>query len=527
LFSEHNEETPKTSSATSVPQTNYDFQWTTLIIALLVLDALTVLASMAVAYHVRISSGVLAYHGPYSDQDIYKVLALFSAPIWLTLFALEGLYKRDALLGGVTEYQRVFKACTAGTMALIVLSFLWRDLAVSRGWLVLSWVLSSGSVIAERFAVRRLCYILRQRGQLTARVLIVGANEQGIAIAQQWSQSPTSGMQVIGFVDDFKPLGTPVVNDLKVIGRPTALPELVRKTGAHEVVLVPNGVAWETFEELVETASAPQSYTFRLSPGFYELLTTGVDVTNKAFVPLLTINEARIVGTDAVLKTVLDYGLGVPLFILTAPFLVLISIGLKLARPHKPVLARYPTLGQGGRIFEMLKFNTRMESVVHTAALNRPMPAWPRTSRLERALYRTGLDKLPQLCNVLAGQMSLVGPRPRVIEEGQANATHNLRTVKPGFIGPWTAGGPCEPGDEIQDELYYVRNWTFWMDWQVMFQTLVYGFWGCWLARRFSPRRLSRTSRVAGSIADGVGTPANVVLSELRHPSSGETYRRL
>jgi FlaA1/EpsC-like NDP-sugar epimerase len=103
-------------------------------------------------------------------------------------------------------------------------------------------------------------------------------------------------MQVVGFVDDFKPMGTPVVNNLKVIGRPTSLYELVRQTGANEVVVVPNAVAWETFEEIIARANVQDGYTLRLSPGFYEMLTTSVTVTNKTFVPLLKINETRLVG---------------------------------------------------------------------------------------------------------------------------------------------------------------------------------------------------------------------------------------
>lgn len=493
-------------------QSNYEFHWTALTVALLSLDALTVVASMVLAYHLRIASRLLPYDGPYSSQDIYKALALISVPIWLALFALTGLYKRDVLLGGVTEYQRVFRACTAGVMTVIVLSFLWRDLvSVSRGWLVLSWGLSSSMVVIERFIARRVAYAMRRRGHLTARVLIVGANEQGIAIARQWSQSSASGMQVVGFVDDFKPLGTPVVNNLKVIGRPTALHELVRKAGVHEVVLVPSAVAWETFEEIIATASTPNGYRLRLSPGFYELLTTGVAVTNKAFVPLLTINEARIVGIDAVLKTILDYSVSVPLFVLSAPLMLAIGIGLRLLRPGKPVLAYYPTLGQAGTTFVMRKFNTRVEAMARSAAPSRAMSGWPSTPWLEHVLYLTGLDKLPQLFNVLAGQMSLVGPRPRVIEERKDRvAVRNLQTVKPGFLGPWTATGPCEPQDEIQDELYYVRNWTIWLDLQVLFQTLVYGFWGCWLARRIAPRRLPSPRHVAAWLSGLVRTRTNL-----------------
>jgi lipopolysaccharide/colanic/teichoic acid biosynthesis glycosyltransferase len=500
----------------------YDRQWKLLTWVLLALDLLSVLGSLVLAYALRISSKLLAYNGPQQNADVYRILAFVSVPVWLAVFVMIGLYKRDILLGGVAEYQRVVRACTAGIMAFIVLSFMWHDAEISRGWLLLSWGLSCGLVSLERFAVRRVAYALRLRGWFTARVLVVGANDQGIAIARQWSQSPISGMQVIGFVDDFKPMGTPVVNNLKVIGRPTSLCELVRNTGANEVVVVPNAVAWETFEEIIAQANVQNGYALRLSPGFYELLTTSVTVTNKTFVPLLTINETRLVGVDAVLKSLLDYGLGLPMLIVTLPVMALIALGLKLNRRDAPVLTRYQTMGQSGATFEMLKFNTRIESVAKLAGLIRVAVPFPASvTRLERTLYRRGLDKLPQLFNVVAGQMSLVGPRPRVVEdETDARATRNLLTVKPGMMGPWTMPGVCSSGDETQDELYYVRNWTIWLDLYVLFQALFKGFVAGWLVRPMTVRKQARpiVATAKGTIRPGVA---------LSQPGKGQDRREL
>lgn len=494
--------------------TQYDLQWTTLIIILLCLDAVVVWGSLTLAYTIRITSGWLTYAGEYNEVT-YQAIALIGVPVWLALFALIGLYRRDALLGGFAEYQRALRACATGVVIILVLSFMSRDLVmVSRGWLILSWGLSSALLVLERFIVRRVAYVLRRRGQLTARVLIVGVSEQGIAMARQWTLSPTSGMQVVGFVDDFKPVGTPVVNGLKVIGRPTALPELVRKTGAHEVVVVPNAIAWETFEEMIAHASTPNGYTLRLSPGFYEMLTTGVAVTNKAFVPLLTINEARIVGPDAVLKMLLDYGLGVPLLFLATPLMGLIALALKLTRPDKPVLARYPTIGQFGAVFEMLKFHTQTGAISTRPAM-RSGASW-----LERVLYRSSLDKLPQLFNVLAGQMSLVGPRPRIVEEKtDSYDARNLQTVKPGLVGPWTTSGACEPKDETQAELYYIRNWTIWMDLHILAQTLLYLLSSGGLARRATATKPGGYTG-SPSAAPSPSAQAHWALSRLRQDSN-------
>ncbi|HZY45687.1 MAG TPA: sugar transferase [Anaerolineae bacterium] len=441
-------------------QTAYHRQWQALIAALIIFDALMIWGSLRLAYDLRFTSSLLTYYGELSPAT-YAIMEMIGLPIWLGLFALAGLYQRKNLLGGTLEYKQVIKAGSAGVVAIVSLAFVWRDVAlVSRGWLVFAWIFLCASVSVERFVIRRVAYRLRRRGWLTARVLMVGANDQGIAIAKQWQQSHTSGMHVVGFVDDFKPIGTSVLDDLKVIGQPTALLQIIDQSGVDEVVVVPNAVAWETFEEIITQAGAVKDYELWLSPGFYEMLTNSVVVTNKSYVPLFTINAARLVGPDAIMKAVLDYGLGFGLLLVMLPIMSLIAAGLKLSR--RSVFMAHRTIGQGDTIFLMWKFNS----------------ADDKPTRLQRGLHRYALDKLPQLFNVLTGHMSLVGPRPRVVDDQSLDPrqVHNLRSVKPGLIGPWLVTEVWSSLDETRDDLYYVRNWTIWLDLQILFQSIVAWF---------------------------------------------------
>lgn len=435
----------------------YDREWKGYLVALAVLDALMVLAGMTLAYSLRITSGLLAYEAPYQDAT-YNGIALLSLPVWLVIFLFHGMYRRDNLLGGLVEYQQVSKAITTGIITLMVVSFLWRDVVtVSRGWLLFTWVISIALIVVGRFIARRVVYRLRRSGLFNARVLIVGANDQGVAMAHQWRQSPSSGMEIIGFLDDFKPIGTPVVDGIKVIGQASALSQVAGRLCVHEVVMVPNAVAWETFEEIITQASNDKRFTLRVSPGFYALSTSGVAVTNKTFVPLFTLHEARIVGVDAIFKALLDYGVGIPLFLIALLPMALIALGLRLSGVAR-VLARHRTIGQGGRMFTMFKFN-----------------ADAGRSWLDRLLIRWGADKMPQTLNVILGEMSLVGPRPRVVaaEPAEAHHTHYLQSVKPGLIGPWMASPGWSSDDESHDELYYVRNWTIELDIQLLVQAVL------------------------------------------------------
>ena len=452
-------------------------EWRAFTAYLLVMDSLTVLFGLWLAYNFRISSGLLEYHGPI-DLAAYRALSFCSLPIWLTLFALAGLYRSDELLGGTEEYQHLFKACTAGIIAMVLFSFLWRDefSLVSRGWLVAAWAFCTALMLTQRFLSRRVGYGLRRRGRLTNRVLLVGASDQGLAIAQQWTSSPTAGIQIVGFLDDFKAHGTDLGGGVKIIGRARNLHELVGQHRVDEVVVVPNAIAWETFEEIIMNGNCDRNYTMRLSPGFYEMMSTGVAVTNRQFVPLLTVHGARLVGVDAAVKAALDYGLGVPTLLLSLPALGLLALAVKLGDRDLPVLDRISVLLPEGSTFKMLRIRTR-----------RPDGT---PSSLGRWLERTELDRAPQTIHVVTGQMSLVGPRPQPADADSHKdpAARNQRTLKPGVIGPWSVWTRWAPGEERDFDLYYIRNWTPWLDLQILFQWVAVTARSVWrMARRSQP----------------------------------------
>ncbi len=442
------------------PQTRSQRQWLLLLAALLMLDAMCVAGSLTLAYFFRIE-GVLPYYAQ-ANNEAYQGLVLAAIPIFLGCFVLLGLYKQDNLLGGVVEYKQVIKGCTIGVGMLMVYTVFVRiaNFDISRGWLIFSLLFSAVLIGLMRFLVRRVVYRLRESGYLSTRVLIVGANDQGVAIAEQWRSTPSSGMQIVGFLDDFKPIGTQVTPGIKVMGRPSAIDMLTRQHDVDEVVVVSSAVAWESFGELVTDVGTDKGYTLRLSPGFYELLTTGVAVTNKTFVPLLTINENRIVGVDAVLKSLLDYGLGGLTALVTLPFALLIALTLKLRRPSSPVFTHNQVVGRNGQEFDVYRFNIA------------PVADKPNRG-FERWLRITGLNKMPELLNVFRGEMSLVGPRPRAAHNQvtDMHSMHNLRAVRPGVVGPWLRHDHLMSPDVLHDELNYVRNWQIWTDLPILFQT--------------------------------------------------------
>ena len=432
----------------------------------LVSDALAIYAALNVAFDVRYNFDWLPLIEklvPITER--YQIVIPAAVPLWLVIFAFNRLYDRRYTLNGLQEYGKIVIACSLGILVLVVLSFFEPNLSVSRSWLILCWFLAILFTSAARFVIRRIVRWARRRGYWLTRALIVGANEHAKAIARQLAPATHSGVQVVGFLDDYLPTDTRVLDDLRVLDRPTALASIARATGAREAIVVQGAIAWESFMEIITQAhSTLNDLDIKLSPGFYEILATGVRLSNDGFVPLLAIEKNRITGVDALLKNMLDYGVSFLALVLVSPLLLLTMLFVKIVAPGS-VFEPYHVLGAHQKPFTTWKFRTHYADPARRT-VDYPLAWW---------LYRLGLDKLPQFINILRGEMSLVGPRPIPVARAAVYQEWlpTLLAVKPGFTGPWVVGARevLTLEDEIRLDLYYIRNWTIWLDLQILLQT--------------------------------------------------------
>jgi exopolysaccharide biosynthesis polyprenyl glycosylphosphotransferase len=455
------------------------------VLALPALDALFISVSFILAYHLRFKSSWLPYDAPFSSQFYWTLLSLF-VPTLLLIFAAYGLYTPCYLFGGSREYARVVNACAVGVMAMIVLSFMYRGVEqpISRGWLLIYFSLSVLTIISYRFVFRRLIYRLRQHGLFLKRSLIVGANQEGQAMAEQFRSVRTAGVDIVGFVDDTLTQGT-VINGLSVLGTSKSLRTLVEEQEIDELIIAPTSLSRGTLLDIYRTFNSNgSSVDLRLSPGLFEILTTGATVQEVGSVPLVSLNRLRITGIDAFLKSALDYIVAAVGLILLLPFLLVIALLVKLDSPG-PALHRRRVLGVGGQTFEAFKFRTmRVDAdeylkqhpeLAEELECNGKLKDDPRVTRLGKFLRKASIDELPQLINVLKGQMSLVGPRMISPQEWVkfGKWKHNLLTVKPGITGLWQVSGRSELSyeDRVRLDMHYIRNYTIWLDTHVLFNT--------------------------------------------------------
>jgi len=450
---------------------------------LFLLDAVCIVLGMAAAYHLRFH--LMAYNATFS-KAFYIRLALVAIPMWLPIFAIQRLYHQDHLFGGRQEYINVVNACTAGLVGLIIYSFLDRKVEhdISRGWLALTWFLSIASVSLARLGYRQVIYYLRRRGVFVQRALVVGANEEGQAVVTQLHGSPNAGVEPVGFVDPTLPSGTEV-EGLPVLGTPSKLGTLIQRLGVDELIVIPTALRREELLNIYRDWGTDERVRICLSSGLYELFTNGAQVREVGFVPLVSLNRTRITGLNELMKTTLDYIGALVGVTLLSPLFALVSFLIRRDSPG-PAIYRRRVVGLHGHEFDAYKFRTMIPNAeAYLEAHPELKEEWdrngkiendPRITRVGNFLRRYSLDELPQLFNVLKGQMSLVGPR--MLTPAELNHfgrwQHNLLTVKPGLTGLWQVSGRSDLSyaDRVQLDMQYIRNYTVWSDLKVLFGTI-------------------------------------------------------
>jgi exopolysaccharide biosynthesis polyprenyl glycosylphosphotransferase len=406
-------------------------------------------------------------------------------PLCLFIFKLFQLYDTHYLLGGIQEYARIFNATSVIIALAIVLTFLVPVIRISRGWIALCWLLATGALLFERFMLRRLVYQLRGRGFLTRRTLIIGADEEARAIAEQLRGIPTCGAELLGFVANDIPAGTPLTSNLNVLGPLDRLGPLVQQLGVEEVIVSTASMHRAEIINIFQTYAFADGVEVRFSPGLFEIFTTGVQVKEIGSVPLVSMNKVRLEPLETAFKSLMDFFVAAILLITLAPLFLFVIILIKRDSPG-PILHRRRVVGRGGTTFDAYKFRTMYQNGDEILAQHPELQAElvhahklktdPRITRVGEKLRRLSVDELPQLWNVLIGEMSLVGPRMITTQEVEKYGKWrlNLLTVKPGITGLWQISGRSDLlyEERVRLDMYYIRNYTLWLDLLILARTL-------------------------------------------------------
>lgn len=462
-------------------------QWRLYITALIASDACMTFLALQLAYSFRFHLFVQYFS---SDEvfayENYRFL-IYSMPLlWLVIFAANGLYVKEYLLGGTDEYAKVLNSASAGFLLIVIAGFLDPTLIIARGWLLMTWASTFLLVAGTRFLWRRVVYGLRKHGFFLTPTVIVGANQEGRWLAEQLLRWQTSGLHLVGFVDKKTPVTLPLFHDLVCLGTVDNLGKIIEQYNIGEVILASSAFSTRDYlTDIFRKYGITDKVNIRMSSGLYEILTTSLKVNEFAYVPLVYVNKVRLTGVDNILKLILDYVLAILSLILLAPFLVGIAVWVKMSSPG-PVFHKRLVMGLNGKQFYALKFRTMVSNgdevldqypeLKEELARNHKLKNDPRITPIGAFLRKYSLDEIPQLFNVLKRDMSLVGPRMISPEEVSMYKQFdlNLLTVLPGITGLWQVSGRSDISydERVRLDMYYIRNWSIWLDLQLLYQTI-------------------------------------------------------
>jgi Undecaprenyl-phosphate glucose phosphotransferase len=444
-------------------------------VSLVLIDALMAGLAFWAGYQLRLRSEYenIAPFSAYWGMLLVHVIAT------LLIFFFYRLYHRQRSLSSIDQFYAIFGAVSVETVVVIAFTsfFFKNQLDYPRLMMIYIWLLTILFTALGRVVQSRLQLSLQARDWGEERVLIVGAGEVGRMITQKIDRSPSLGYKVVGFVDD--EVRARVIQGISVLGTVNDLPQLIAAHAVKEVIIA---IPEATHHEILRVVSKCDRgrVAIKVFPNVFQIMATEVSIGDLGGLPLLTVRDTALRGWRLTVKRTVDLiGSAVGLVFLS-PIMMLLAILIKL-ESQGPVFYTQERMGLDGERFMMLKFRS-----MRTDAEQQTGPVWAtaddsRRTRLGTVLRRFSVDELPQLINVLIGDMSLVGPRPErpvFVEQFKQTIPRYMdrHREKAGITG-WAQvnglRGDTSIIERTKYDLWYTENWSLALDFRILIRTIV------------------------------------------------------
>lgn len=432
---------------------------------------------------------LLTRFGFHWTDDIFArwYYGAFALIIVLTQFILY-IYKMYDLKykSFVPQVPLIFRALLHSMLTFWVLSFFVRTISFSRLTFLYFAVYAFVLLLLVRFVVNRKIKRLFIQGVGVDRVLSVGISEEALEVLDYLEEHPEFGLKVVGIVTENGHREDNQHVKLDFLGEFEDFREIIERQGASVVFISLKDK--RKLKQVVDYCER-QYLQIYMVPDILDVMSSPVGIGQIASVPLIKVKESPLLGVQGKLKRLIDLFGGVIGLIVLSPFLLLIMIAIKLDSPG-PVVFAHQRLGTNGRIIDVYKFRTMVQNA--DEVLKKLLEENPeareeyykefklkddsRVTKLGVFLRKTSLDELPQLWNVVTGEMSLVGPRPIIPQEigHYGDYAKLLLRVPPGITGLWQVSGRNDiPYDErVKLDMYYINNWSFWTDVSILLRTV-------------------------------------------------------
>jgi exopolysaccharide biosynthesis polyprenyl glycosylphosphotransferase len=460
-----------------------------LLTALKFFDLMVMITSFLLAAVPVLYRSGLSFSEFFSMRIKIQNFVLFTGLIivWHIVFVSFGLYESRRLLPRQSDVLDTLKATFLCTLSVAAAAMLFQIRLVDVAFLVVLCGASSTIAISSRLALRCFLNYIRRRGRNLRHVLVVGTNPRAVQFAMRIESRSELGYRVIGFADEKWPglkglgrSGKRLVCDLQ------GITEFVRNAVVDEIVIALPLRSFYARAAEIAILCEEQGIVMRFLPGIFNLHKARSTAEELAGDPLLTLSTGPLDGWPVFLKRALDLVFSSVLLALLSPLLLITAIMIKLTSPG-PVFFRQERLGLNKRRFLIYKFRTmvpdaerRMAELEKLNEVSGPVfkiKNDPRLTTIGKALRSTSIDELPQLLNVLKGDMSLVGPRPLPLRDyrGFDQDWHRRRfSVRPGITCLWQVNGrssiPFEKWMEL--DMQYIDEWSLWLDFKILAGTI-------------------------------------------------------
>ncbi len=484
----------------------------TLLFLLLALDLIMVNLSGVAAFWLRCRTAVFEVQSGGANELFTALLSapeiyVPTRPYWYLLYfwnaaALVGLivagaYRITRSLELVDDFFLALKAVGLATVGVIVILFLYRGYQEATYWgfefsrlvVILGATFATVLLTGNRVIVDAIHSSFLKRGYGIRKVVVVGAGPVGQRIVERLRKHYWLAYEPVAFVDDNPATHGATVQGLSVMGGTDVLPDVAQSQGTNEVIVALPNSSHKSIRDIVGRCQS-ENLKFHILPDLFEVISGDVKVGAIDGVPVLDLDDHYLGSWDRLLKRGLDVSAVLVGGIVLLPLWTLISSLIK-AGSRGPVLFTQPRVGEHGKAFNFWKFRT-MQVVSEEQQKKERQAAYAeliegqeptgkivnqnRVTWIGSVLRKYRLDELPQILNVLRGEMSLVGPRPPIPYETENYSSWHLERLKgtPGITGLWqVSGGPDLSFEEmVKLDIYYLKNWSLWLDFKILLKTI-------------------------------------------------------
>jgi exopolysaccharide biosynthesis polyprenyl glycosylphosphotransferase len=472
-------------------------------VLLVIADALAAAFSFIFAFTLREGVSAFATNAPLAWSDDfapYGALLFFVVGIRLLSFRYCDMYRLRGEFSFVDDAIRIFKATAIGSLLIVAAAFLYRggfefrSFSYARGVFVADFIFVLSSVGLIRLFIRSVQTFVRSRQINLIPTLVVGRGHEATLFIREMRERPALGYRVIGVVDT-QTLDTSDYEGVPVVGTLEGLPDAIRDSGANEVIIADPQVSGDALFEVMMRCGRRRGVEFRIAPSLFNCLPRKTEIDQIGVLPMIRLFREPLSSGARILKRTFDLVTSALAITLLLPLWLLIALLIKLDSKG-PVFYTQERVGMDGRLFLLYKFRTMVAGadpelhreyqrafIAGRAEANlgndgKPtykLFADPRITRVGKFLRKTSLDEVPQLLNVLLGDMSVVGPRPPIPYEVEAyELWHRKRLdMKPGVTGLWQVSGRNRlPFEEmVRLDLFYIENWSLLLDLKIILRT--------------------------------------------------------